>query len=108
MARETTNIPIGPIFSGRPCRGIVHVIENGDTLYLLGKKYHISVTQIMYANPYVNIYNLQVGDELCIPVRMQNVPEEMGMEMEPETEMGMGMEDRRQMENRNRREMEEE
>ena len=22
----------------------------------------------MYANPYVNIYNLQVGDELCVPV----------------------------------------
>lgn len=104
MARETTNIPIGPIFSGRPCRGIVHVIENGDTLYLLGKKYHVSVTQIMYANPYVNVYNLQVGDELCIPVRMQNVPEEMGMELETE----MGMEDGRKMENRNRREMEEE
>ena len=25
----------------------------------------------MYANPYVNIYNLQIGDELCIPVGPQ-------------------------------------
>ena len=28
----------------------------------------VSVSALMYANPYVNIYNLQVGDELCVPV----------------------------------------
>ena len=49
------------------CRGILHVIEPGDTLYLLGKKYHVTVMAIMNANPYVDIYNLQGGDELCIP-----------------------------------------
>lgn len=70
MARLVT-IPIGPIFSGGPCRGIIHVIEKGDTLYKLGQRYHVSVSRIMYANPYVNIYNLQVGDELCIPVGPQ-------------------------------------
>lgn len=42
-------------------------MEQGDTLYLLGKKYQVSVAAIMYANPFVDIYNLQVGDELCIP-----------------------------------------
>ena len=67
MARVVT-IPIGPIYTGGPCRGIIHVIEKGDTLYKLGKQYHVSVSRIMYANPYVDIYNLQVGDELCIPV----------------------------------------
>ena len=75
MAREV-NIPIGPIFTGGPCRGMVHVIENGDTLYNLGKKYHVSVTQLMFANPYVDVYNLQIGDELCIPTRMQRQVEE--------------------------------
>lgn len=60
-------IPIGPIYTGG-CRGVVHVVQQGDTLYRLGKQYHVSVSSIMYANPYVNIYNLQVGDELCIPV----------------------------------------
>lgn len=69
-------IPIGPIYMGGPCRGIVHVVEKGDTLYLLGKKYHVSVTQLMYANPFVNVYNLQIGDELCIPVSIQ--PRSMG------------------------------
>lgn len=67
MARVVT-IPIGPIFTSGPCRGIIHVIEKGDTLYKLGQRYHVSVSTIMYANPYVNIYNLQIGDELCIPV----------------------------------------
>lgn len=80
MARFVT-IPIGPIFTSGPCRGIIHVIEKGDTLYNLGQRYHVSVSRIMYANPYVNIYNLQIGDELCIPVgpqpRMEEEPEDM-------------------------------
>lgn len=51
----------------RRCMGFVHVIEKGDTLYRLGKKYGVRVGAIMMANPYVDVYNLQVGDELCIP-----------------------------------------
>ena len=73
MDRVVT-IPIGPIFSGGSCRGIIHVIEKGDTLYLLSRRYHVSVSNIMYANPYVNVYNLQIGDELCIPTGMPQRP----------------------------------
>lgn len=51
----------------RPCIGFVHVIEKGDSLYKLGKKYGVKVAILMFANPYINIYNLQIGDELCIP-----------------------------------------
>ena len=69
-------IPIGPIYNEGPCRGMVHVIEKGDTLYRLGKRYHVSVGQLMFANPFVNVYNLQVGDELCIPISIQpRIPE---------------------------------
>lgn len=50
------------------CEGLIHVVQKGDTLYRLSQKYHVSVSDIMYKNPYTNIYNLQVGDELCIPV----------------------------------------
>lgn len=64
-------IPIGPIYNEGPCRGMVHVIEKGDTLYRLGKRYHVSVGQLMFANPFVNVYDLQVGDELCIPISIQ-------------------------------------
>lgn len=50
------------------CNGIIHVIREGDTLYKLSKKYYVPLLWIMYANPFVDIYNLQVGDEICIPV----------------------------------------
>ncbi len=54
------------------CRGIIHVVREGDTLYLLSRKYHVPLLQIMYANPFVDIYNLQIGDELCIPVSLRD------------------------------------
>ena len=50
----------------RRCRGIYHVIEKGDTLYNLGQRYRVSVSDIMRVNPYVNVYNLRIGEELCI------------------------------------------
>ena len=50
------------------CTGIIHVVKEGDTLYKIGKMHGVSVSALMYANPYVNIYNLQVGDELWVPV----------------------------------------
>ncbi|MDO5156719.1 MAG: LysM domain-containing protein [Eubacteriales bacterium] len=56
------------------CRGYVHVIEDGDTLYKLAKKYDVKLFDIMRLNPYVNVYNLQIGDELCIPT-MPSRPE---------------------------------
>lgn len=64
-------IPIGPIYPGGPCGGTIHVIQQGDTLYLLGKRYHVSVGQLMFANPFVDVYNLQIGDELCIPATLK-------------------------------------
>ncbi|MCC8028656.1 MAG: LysM domain-containing protein [Lachnospiraceae bacterium] len=48
--------------------GIIHVVQKGDTLYRLSRQYHVGVSDIMYKNPYANIYNLQPGDEICIPV----------------------------------------
>lgn len=67
-------IPIGPIYPGGPCRGIIHVVQQGDTLYQLGKFYNVSVGQIIFANPFVDIYNLQIGDELCIPASINPMP----------------------------------
>ena len=79
----------------RRCRGIYHVIEKGDTLYSLGKRYHVSVSELMRANPYVNVYNLRVGEELCIPVRPQprmgNMREESQQEMDRNMQREMDM-----------------
>lgn len=60
---------IGNICMCRRCDGIVHTIRRGDTLYLLSRQYNVSVNDIMNANRNVNIYNLRIGDQLCIPVR---------------------------------------
>ena len=84
-------IPIGPIYSEGPCRGMVHVIEKGDTLYRLGKRYHVSVGQLMFANPFVNVYNLQIGDELCIPISIQPRTPESRMQGELMENEGMNM-----------------
>ena len=56
------------------CRGVYHMIRQGDTLYGLSRQYRVSVDAIMRANPGVNIYNLHINDELCIPVMMNNRP----------------------------------
>ncbi|MGN0437696.1 MAG: LysM peptidoglycan-binding domain-containing protein [Lachnospiraceae bacterium] len=50
------------------CQGMIHVVEQGDTLYRLAKKYDVKLFDIMRLNPYINVYNLQIGDEICIPV----------------------------------------
>ena len=100
-------IPIGPIDNEGPCRGMIHVIEKGDTLYRLGKQYHVSVGQLMFANPFVNVYNLQIGDELCIPISIQprnpenrmqgELMEDMGMPRELQAEPSQGFQRQRDM-----------
>ena len=50
------------------CHGFLHTVKKGDTLYLLSRRYRVPLWAILLANPYINIYNLQVGDEVCIPL----------------------------------------
>ena len=66
------------------CRGYVHVIEDGYTLYKLARKYDVKLFDIMRLNPYVNVYNLQIGDEICIPT-MPARPEKMYVVNENDT-----------------------
>lgn len=49
------------------CPGFLHVVQSGDTLYLLSRRYRVPLWAILFANPYVDVYNLQIGDEICIP-----------------------------------------
>lgn len=59
----------GNICTCRKCNGIVHTIKRGDTLYQLSRYYNVTINEIMRANANVNVYNLQVGEQICIPVR---------------------------------------
>ena len=53
---------------GPSCRGQIYKVQRGDTLYSISRKYNLRVRDLMQANPFVNVYQLQVGEELCIPV----------------------------------------
>lgn len=54
------------------CNGKIHTIQTGDTLYKISGMYHVPLALILRANPYVDIYNLQVGEKLCIPGGFDN------------------------------------
>ena len=65
----------GENVNGRPCRGIVHVVAKGDTLYKISRSYDVKVADLIWMNPGVRIYNLQVGDKICVPVRDWEMPD---------------------------------
>ena len=79
------------------CEGKMHVIKEGDTLYQLSRQHNVPLALILRANPFVDVYNLQVGDEICIPTMVGRPPQrpDMGMPMPPnrpqQPDMGMPM-----------------
>lgn len=48
-----------------------YVIKQGDTLYSISRDYNVPLPLILRLNPFMDIYNLQVNDEICIPVQQQ-------------------------------------
>lgn len=68
MCQEETNEAVKETKEGGPCRGTLYKVKQNDTLYSISRKYDLRVRDLMRANPFVNVYNLQVGEELCIPV----------------------------------------
>lgn len=54
----------------KKCSGTVHRVVAGDTMYKIAKQYGVRLVDILKENPYVNVYNLQVGDEICVPTEV--------------------------------------
>ena len=50
------------------CNGIIYTIKKGDTLYSISKRYNVPLAKILRANPYIDIYNLRIGEQICIPI----------------------------------------
>ena len=71
MCQEETKSPQMSIPS---CRGQIYKVKQGDTLYSISRKYNLRVRDLMQANPFVNVYQLQIGEELCIPVIPDSKP----------------------------------
>lgn len=53
------------------CHGRRYTIEPGDTLYSISRKFRIPLVMLMKANPYADVYNLTIGEKLCIPERTE-------------------------------------
>lgn len=49
------------------CDGVTHTIKRGDTLYEISRRYKVPMALLLRANPYVDVFNLQVGDTICVP-----------------------------------------
>lgn len=52
------------------CDGVTHTIKKGDTLYEISRKYKVPLALLLRANPYVDVFNLQVGDTICVPANL--------------------------------------
>lgn len=51
------------------CNGMMYTVKSGDTLYSISLKYGVSLALLLRVNPYVDVYNLQPGETICIPVK---------------------------------------
>ena len=47
---------------------INYTVKKGDTLYHISRHFNIGLEAIIAANPLVNVYNLMVGEIICIPI----------------------------------------
>ncbi|MDF2907501.1 MAG: hypothetical protein K0R34_2822 [Herbinix sp.] len=47
---------------------INYVVQKGDTLYSISRHFNTGLAAIMAANPLVNVYNLMIGEVICIPI----------------------------------------
>ena len=89
----------------RFCNGMIHVIKPGDNLYQLSRRYRVPLAFILRANPYVDVYNLRPGQEICIPMSrpMRPMPGQESPMMGEETgnRTGMRMDERQEESNEN-------
>ena len=49
-------------------RGNFYTIRPGDTLFSIGRRFNVSVDDLLEANPGIDPQSLRVGQIICIPV----------------------------------------
>ncbi|MFP4660612.1 MAG: SPOCS domain-containing protein [Halanaerobiales bacterium] len=64
----TDIIVVSPAADGEcPPSYVVYVVQAGDTLYKISRRYRTTVDALIQANPDINPNNLQVGQKICVP-----------------------------------------
>lgn len=51
---------------------LFYEIRQGDTLYSVSRRYNVDIDTIIKANPFINVYNLRIGDVICLPCVPRN------------------------------------
>ena len=57
--------PPKPPTHPKPC---YHIVEAGDTLYLIAKMHNVKLDDLMEQNPDIDPYNLMIGTKLKLPL----------------------------------------
>lgn len=52
----------------------LYQIKAGDTLYTIADKYDLPISLLMKVNHIKNPYNLRIGEKLCIPGSIDELP----------------------------------
>ena len=55
--------------------GVTYTIKSGDTLYEVSRKYQVPLSLLLRSNPYIDVFNMQPGDTICVPVKKPMPPE---------------------------------
>ena len=50
-----------------PSGSYSYVIQPGDSLWLITRRFHATIQEIASANPGLDVYNLYIGQTICIP-----------------------------------------
>ncbi|MEJ6950634.1 SPOCS domain-containing protein [Natronospora cellulosivora (SeqCode)] len=49
---------------------VVYVVQPGDTLYKIARRYRTTVDALIQANPSIDPHNLQIGQKICVPKKV--------------------------------------
>jgi len=64
----TDLIIVSPAADGEcPPSYVVYVVQAGDTLYKISRRYRTTVDALIQANPDIDPNNLQIGQKICVP-----------------------------------------
>ncbi|HHU93172.1 MAG TPA: DUF3794 domain-containing protein [Halanaerobiaceae bacterium] len=68
MEIVTDIIVVSPVADGEcPPSYVVYIVQAGDTLYKISRRYRTTVDELIRANPGIDPNNLRIGQKICVP-----------------------------------------